>query len=65
MMYIKNQIHQCSDFPFHSYSNPTPDAFACWWRTFGVTWDIHTLIKERKKWRPRRHSPNQPRTQES
>ena len=27
--------------------------------------DKHTLIKVRKKWRPRRHSPNQPRTQES
>ena len=29
----------------------------------GFECNIHTLIKGRKKWRPRRHSPNQPRAQ--
>ena len=34
-------------------------------KEFATLNNKHTLIKERKKWRPRRHSSNQPRTQKS
>ena len=40
------------------WGNPTADLSRAVLETY-----IHTLIKIGKKWRPRRHSPNQPRTQ--
>ena len=53
---LKNSLHETAETIF-----PQSTSF----RRFlsQKRWSLHTLIKGNKKWRPRRHSPKQPRKQ--